>query len=92
MVTDLNDPVTGNIAVAHDQCIGIRSPVMLHQPFLKLRAQQPLLLYLLLCHIMVNRIEPVSPPSLRSMLSVFDPDIGAVPAGDDTISKLLSPV
>ena len=25
------DPVTGNIAVAHDQCIGIRGPVMLHQ-------------------------------------------------------------
>ena len=65
--------------MAHDDHIGVRGPIMLHQPFLVLAAQLlPGLPFL--CHIMVNSVKPfLASFTAEHGKRILHPDIAAVP-------------
>ena len=79
MVDDLHDPVLRDIAVAHDQGVGILRVVVLHDQLPVLPAD-PLLLLPLLRHVLIDGVDTALPALiLYQREGIFHPDIAAVP-------------
>jgi len=82
MIDNFQYLILGNIAMAYDQCVGILRMVVLQKQLLILLAN-PVLCFPLLCHILINRINPrFSILVFDQGNIVFDPYIAAVPSSE----------